>query len=225
MLENKFVGTNCRFVLHSIYYLFIYHPRSAWLKIICQATLTQEQFCELTVAIKTSINKCIDKRRAHLCAKFAKFTPMSTHDNTARKVVDPSNRALTPDETRILGLGLKYNRDDASNFDFLKHLETLINGISETLARLLRSHNIKVAHKPKATLKTTLVKAKDTTPPGSEGGRDLAIPIQKMQCQICWRNWQNTKDQDETTQSGDTQPLHVLPHNPAQFGHMPPIRF
>ncbi len=42
---------------------------------------------------------------------------------------------------------------------------------------------------------------------------------------MCWRNWQNTKDQDETTQSGDTQPLHVLPHNRAQFGYRPPIRF
>ncbi len=33
-----------------------------------------------------------------------------------------------------------------------------IIGISETLARHLRSHNIKVAHKPMATLRTTLVK-------------------------------------------------------------------
>ncbi len=52
---------------------------------------------------------------------------MSTHDNTGRKVVNLSSRALTPDEIRILGLGLKYNHDDATNLDFLKHLETLIN--------------------------------------------------------------------------------------------------
>ncbi len=39
-----------------------------------------------------------------------------------------------------------------------------INGISEELARYLRSHNIKVAHKPTATLKTTLVKVQYTIP-------------------------------------------------------------
>ncbi len=45
-----------------------------------------------------------------------------------------------------------------------------INGISETLARHLRSHNIKVAHKPMATLRTTLVKAKDTIPLEAKAG-------------------------------------------------------
>ncbi len=59
--------------------------------------------------------------------QFEKLTPMSTHDSTVRKVVKLSSRALTPDEIRILGLGVKYNHDDASNLDFLKYLETLIN--------------------------------------------------------------------------------------------------
>ncbi len=45
-----------------------------------------------------------------------------------------------------------------------------INGISETLARHLRSYNIKVAHKPMATLRTTLVKAKDTIPLEAKAG-------------------------------------------------------
>ncbi len=45
-----------------------------------------------------------------------------------------------------------------------------INGISEALARHLRRHNIKVAHKPTATLRTTLLKAKDTIPLEAKAG-------------------------------------------------------
>ncbi len=60
--------------------------------------------------------------------------------------------------------------------------------------------------------------------PGCKGKRDLPIPMQRMQFQICWRNWLIPKNQDNITQRGGAQPLHVVPHNPTMFGHRPPIR-
>ncbi len=52
------------------------------------------------------------------------------------------------------------SEDQRTNQDSEPRWATLpyINGISKTLARHPRSHNIKVAHKPMATLRTTLVK-------------------------------------------------------------------
>ncbi len=89
-----------------------------------------------------------------------------------------------------------------------------INGISELLARHLRSHNIKVAHKPTATLRTTLVKAKDAIPQDTKRGASYQFP-----CEGC-----NSKYVDEagkTLNARITQ--HVAAHNPTLLGHGPPI--
>ncbi len=53
------------------------------------------------------------------------------------------------------------------------------NGISETLARHLRSHNINVAHKPTATLRTTLVKTKDAIPLEAKAGVIYQFPCKE----------------------------------------------
>ncbi len=70
------------------------------------------------------------------------------------------------------------SKDQSTNQDSEPRWSTLpyINGISETLARHLRSHNIKVAHKPTATLRTTLVKGKDTIPLDAKAGVIYQFP-------------------------------------------------
>ncbi len=73
-----------------------------------------------------------------------------------------------------------------------------INGISETLARHLRSHNIKVAHKLTATLRTTLVKAKDTIPLETKAGLIYQFP-----CKGC-----NAKYVEETGKTLKTTEGH-----------------
>ncbi len=70
------------------------------------------------------------------------------------------------------------SEDQRTNQDSEPRWTTLpyINGISETLARHLRSHNIKVKHKPMATLRTALVKAKDTIPLEAKAGVIYQFP-------------------------------------------------
>ncbi len=48
----------------------------------------------------------------------------------------------------------RINQDSEPRWTSLRHL----NGISKALARHVQSHNIKVAHKPTATLRTNLVR-------------------------------------------------------------------
>ncbi len=60
---------------------------------------------------------------------------------------------------------------------------------SQWFGRHLGSHNIKVAQKPTATLRDTLVKAKDTIPLDAEARMIYQFPMQRMQFYIGWRNW------------------------------------
>ncbi len=64
-----------------------------------------------------------------------------------------SQKNLTP---QVPSEDQRTNQDSETRWATLPY----INGISETLVRHLRSH-IKVAHKPMATLRTTVVKGKD----------------------------------------------------------------
>ncbi len=70
------------------------------------------------------------------------------------------------------------SEDQWTNQDSEPRWATLpyINGISETLARHPRSHNIKVTHKPMAALRNTLVKAKDTIPLEAKAGVIYQFP-------------------------------------------------
>ncbi len=70
------------------------------------------------------------------------------------------------------------SEDQRTNQDSEPRWATLpyITGISETLARHLQSHNIKVAYKPLATLRTTLVKAKDAIPREAKAGVIYQFP-------------------------------------------------
>ncbi len=70
---------------------------------------------------------------------------------------------LTPE---VLSEHQRTNQDSETRWVTLSY----ISGISETSARHLQSHNINVAHKPTATLRTTLVKAKDTIPQDTKAG-------------------------------------------------------
>ncbi len=100
-----------------------------------------------------------------------------------------------------------------------------ISGISETLAQHLRSLNIKVEHKPTVTVRTILVKAKDTIPLDAKVGVIYQVPCKGCNAKYGGETGKTLKNWDETTQSGSTQPLHVLPHSRTPFEHRPPIRF
>ncbi len=69
-----------------------------------------------------------------------------------------------------------------------------INDISKTIDRHLQSHNIKVTDKPTATLRTTLVKAKDTIPLEAKAGVIYQVP-----CKGC-----NAKYVGETSKTLET---------------------
>ncbi len=45
---------------------------------------------------------------------ISKVNTRSTHDSTAKELVNILSLALAPDEIRILGVWLKYNHDDVT---------------------------------------------------------------------------------------------------------------
>ena len=84
-------------------------------------------------------------------------------------------------------------------------LRQRLRGTSETIARILQPHNIRVAHKPITTLRRLLTNVKDKDKPEDTQGAVYKIKCCDCQASYIGETGRKPKQATDRTQTGDEE--------------------
>lgn len=127
---------------------------------------------------KNSVAKSLFHRGNNICDAQFKTSEFNAINQSLQLNGYPVNRI---NKIKRQTIKPRTDQNQTSNNNDIKFISApYIKGVSERASRILRKHNIKLAHKPTNTLKTNLCKMKD-----ARSSEEKAGVIYKMPCRDC----------------------------------------